>query len=187
MQSKPWSLEMPVSRNVFASQSERSNFYKLSRVWGDKYRIYHNLPFLNVFPVKVSDTLFDLSQLPPRPITITNLERNRLKKTSIDYTLCNQDDAPLICIEFDGLQQGYNLGTQYRTTDETADSADTPSWREQILGLKLRVAHGSFFRSSSSGRSTSVMYHLISSSGLSTALSAKCWRNERCTIGLPKA
>lgn len=43
---------MSVKRNVFGSNTERQNFYKLSRQWEDKYRIYHNLPFLNVFDWK---------------------------------------------------------------------------------------------------------------------------------------
>jgi hypothetical protein len=125
---------------------ERSNYYKLSRLWSDRYRIYHNLPYLNVFPVKVSDTLYNLSEFPPQPFNITDLERNRLKKTSIDFTFCNEDDTPLVCIEFDGLQDGYNFGAQYHSSAEDyRTSGNEPAWREQIMGLKLRVAHGSFF------------------------------------------
>ena len=38
---------MGVKKTVFASKSEQENYYKLKRTWGDKYVIYHDLPFLN--------------------------------------------------------------------------------------------------------------------------------------------
>jgi hypothetical protein len=62
-----------------------------------------------------------------------------LKKTSIDYTLCDETDKPLICIDFDGIKDGFNVGTEYRF-----DGPPDP-WRELITGLKLKVAHGSMF------------------------------------------
>ena len=127
---------MGVNDQVFASKSERENFYKLSRQWGQDYRIYHNLPFLNVFNPK---DLFDLHSSIPERIKLTSVEYNRLKKTSIDYTLCDKFDKPVVCLEFDGMQQGYNIGMKYHS--------DIPSnpWRQEITDLKLRVAHGSHF------------------------------------------
>lgn len=127
---------MGVNDQVFASKSERENFYKLSRQWGQDYRIYHNLPFLNVFNPK---DLFDLYSSIPERIKLTSVEYNRLKKTSIDYTLCDKFDKPVVCLEFDGMQQGYNIGMKYHS--------DIPSnpWRQEITDLKLRVAHGSYF------------------------------------------
>ena len=125
---------MAVRDRVFASRAERENYYKLSRQWGEKYRIYHNLPFLNVF---TTTSLVDWETL--GPLTLEPFDGGRLKKTSIDYTLCDENDAPLLCIDFDGLNDGVNLGTRYHA-ERPADP-----WREQITELKLRVAHGSMF------------------------------------------
>jgi hypothetical protein len=127
---------MGVKTQVFASKSERRNFYKLSRQWGEEYQLYHNLPFLNVFD---PTNLFDRSSFPPKPTTITDFEFNRLKRTSIDYTLCDINDHAILSIEFDGMNEGFNLGTRYRA------GRQPDPWREQITELKLRVAHGSFF------------------------------------------
>ncbi len=137
---------MGTNRRVFCSNAERTNFYKLSRQWGSIYRIYHNLPFLNVFNTKGLvnakkpeswSAFFDPNE--PDNLAIGDLDYNRLKKTSIDYTLCDEDDRPLVCIDFDGIKDGFNVGTEYRF-----DGPPDP-WRELITGLKLRVAHGSMF------------------------------------------
>jgi hypothetical protein len=127
---------MGIKTQVFASRSERENFYKLSRQWGDQYRIYHNLPFLSVF---TTDNLIDLSNWEGKTVILSDIDLSRLKKTSIDYTFCDEDDSPLVCIEFDGLQQGFNVGTQYRP------KKGFDSWRKKIMELKLKVAHNSLF------------------------------------------
>jgi hypothetical protein len=138
---------MSAKKQVFSSASERTNFYKLSRQWEDKYRLYHNLPFLNVFdtknlvnPAKIGswDRFNDRNE--PLRLTVEDVDFNRLKKTSIDYTLCDHNDRPLVCIEFDGLKDGFNVGTEYRF-----DGPPDDPWRELITALKLRVAHGSLF------------------------------------------
>ena len=72
-------------------------------------------------------------------IELTEIEKSRLKKTSIDYTLCDKDDTPLVCIEFDGLQEGFNLGTKYHT------HFPSNQWRQEITEFKLKVAHNSLF------------------------------------------
>jgi hypothetical protein len=72
--------------------------------------------------------------------SISKPDLQRLKKTSIDFTLCDASTRPLICIEYDGLEEGYNHGTSYCSSAHTPDP-----WREQITELKLRVAHGSGF------------------------------------------
>ncbi|CAI4030824.1 hypothetical protein DNFV4_01254 [Nitrospira tepida] len=127
---------MAIQRLVFASKSERDNYYKLRRQWGDGYNIYPNLPFLMVFN---TNDLFDLSTSELKRSELSKLEWSRLKKTSIDYTLCDGKDMPLLCIEFDGFQDGFNVGTKYYT--------DFPSdpWRLEITELKLKVAHNSMF------------------------------------------
>ena len=49
---------MAAQKLVFASKSERLNYYKVRRQWGKNYNVYPNLPFLMVFNPK---DLFDLS------------------------------------------------------------------------------------------------------------------------------
>ena len=127
---------MGTKKSVFASKAERANYEKLSRRWGEAYRIYHNLPFLHVFE---TDNVIDFSNWDLKPIHLTDSQLERLKKTSIDYTLCDENDCPILCVEFDGMQQGFNAGNRYYS--------DVPAnpWRRMIMDLKLRVAHGSFF------------------------------------------
>ena len=129
---------MSINSSVFGSKIERENFYKLSDAWGAEYRIYHNLPFLNIFSV---ENLFDWSKL--QIVSLTDVEKGRLKKTSVDYTLCDHNDAPILCIEFDGLQQGYNVGTSYHPLYKTKRTS--PEWRKEIIELKLRVANSNLF------------------------------------------
>jgi len=131
---------MGVKSTVFASKSERGNYYKLRRTWGETYSVFHNLPFLNVFDTA---DLVDVSDWRrPRPITLTERETARLKKTSIDYTLCDEQDHPILCIEFDGLQEGFSVGTVYHAR-EVIPSLSV--WRREITELKLKVAMGSLF------------------------------------------
>src|SRR5689334_21732019 len=130
---------MGVKKHVFGSNPERDHFYKLSRRWGDKYHIYHNLPFLNVFDMT---NLIDRPQSQLQPVLINELDLSRLKKTSIDFTLCNENDEPQLCIEFDGLQQGFNVGPKYYPN---SDPQSLNPWRQQITELKLRVATLSHF------------------------------------------
>lgn len=131
---------MGVKTNVFASKSEQRNYRKLCRTWGQDYRIYHNLPFLSIF---TRTDLVDMSDWRnPSPFKLTEREFNRLKKTSVDYTLCDKHDSPILCIEFDGLQQGFNVGAAYYP-NEVIPSLGV--WRREITELKLRVALGSGF------------------------------------------
>lgn len=131
---------MGIQKTVFASKPERENYYKLSRTWGGKFRIYHNLPFLNVF---TPQNLIDLSDWDIQQITLTETEFNQLKKTSIDYTLCDDQDTPILCIEFDGLQEGFNVGKEYHPEDSFGPYISP--WRQHIMQLKLKVAYGSLF------------------------------------------
>ena len=99
---------MASNQTVFASKAERINFEKLGRAWSRKYHLYHNLPFLNVYNV---ENLLDPQTCEPFEVEYRDLQR--LKKTSIDFVLCNQDDAPLVCIDFDGLGNGFSRGFEY--------------------------------------------------------------------------
>ncbi len=132
---------MGIKNNVFASRPERNYYYKLSRQWGDTYRIYHNLPFLNIFDLKNVYEYYSSKPSDRSLITFNEIEISRLKKTSIDYVLCDQQDMPLIGIDFDGLQNGFNSGITY-----ISQSHNPPNpWRKDIMHLKLKVAHGSDF------------------------------------------
>ena len=119
---------MSVKKQVFGSFSERENYYKLSREWGKRYRIYHNLPFLMIF---------DLDSLSNQ---YSQKEIAYLKTTSIDYTLCDYSDKPILCIEFDGLCQGFSVGNKYYSEDTT----DTLRWKK--LNLKLKIADSNWFQ-----------------------------------------
>ena len=126
---------MGIKQTVFASLSEKWNFERLKRSWGDRYRIYHNLPYLQVIdPTGDRSTYPDGHPLPPVSVG----DRNTLKKTSIDFTLCDEGDRPLLSIEFDGMCQGYNIGTEY-----VGHGAD--EWRDSIMRLKLSVAHSYWY------------------------------------------
>ena len=125
---------MGIKKNVFASTTERKHYNKLKHVWGEKYHLYHNLPFLNVFDIS---GLCDLQNC--KPFALESLEVNQLKKTSVDFVLCDKSDKPLIAIDFDGMAEGFNVGTHYYPTYPANE------WREHITTLKLKVAHGSFF------------------------------------------
>jgi hypothetical protein len=130
---------MGINKSVFASRSERDNYHKLCRTWERSHHIYHNLPFLNIFNPK---DLIDISDFwHPRSFNLSDTDFAKLKKTSVDYTLCNEADNPILCIEFDGMQQGFNVGTVYHPDN---NSLPNP-WRQEITELKLRVALGSSF------------------------------------------
>jgi hypothetical protein len=128
---------MGINTSVFPSKPEKKYFEHLKSIWGDKYHIYPNLPFLSVLNC---ENILDLSVADaPRPIKLKKIDIERLKKTSIDYTICDSSDKPVLCIEFDGIQQGVNIGTKY-----FAGKNKNP-WRNKIMNLKLKVAHGSAF------------------------------------------
>lgn len=101
---------MGINKSVFASKAERSHYEKLSIIWGDKYNIWHNLPYLNVFNanniIDVDDYMSRVSLAvlgynesiktsSIKLLTISDKNKNILKKTSIDYTVCNQNDEPI--------------------------------------------------------------------------------------------
>jgi len=74
---------MPVRNNAFANPYEREGFYKLHRAFGSGWRIYHNLPFLNVL---------EPNQGERQLLGLTNEEWDYLKKTSVDYIVCDNSD-----------------------------------------------------------------------------------------------
>lgn len=127
---------MAIKTSVFASKLERDCYQKLARVWGDQYHIYHNLPFLSVL---TPEHLIEWGP-PLRVFTVTTQEFGFLKKTSIDFVLCDKEDRPILGIELDGLGDGFNAGTRYQPR-----RMQIPDSRRRSMSVKLRVAHGSLF------------------------------------------
>ena len=118
---------MKIRKTVFGSAYERALYKALVTRWSDKLRIYSNLPFFSIIEVSESD-------VPPN-------ERNFLLKTSVDYTLCDLSDQPLLSIEFDGLGEGFSREGEY--VPRYVSSRD-PN-REWKLGLKLQVCNQALY------------------------------------------
>jgi hypothetical protein len=106
---------------VFGSRAERESFGHLLEQWAKRANVYHNLPFLQVFDLEKLTALLKLDRI----------QSSRLKKTSLDFVICDKKDQPLVAIDFDGLNQGFNIGTSYRGPN---------GWRKQMFELKLRIA-----------------------------------------------
>ncbi|MHB8078352.1 MAG: hypothetical protein ACYDIE_03755 [Candidatus Krumholzibacteriia bacterium] len=118
---------MRPKESVFGSKAERRRYQQLTKTWSRTCNIHHNLPFLQVLEGRdsVSDEEYEL-----------------LKKTSVDFTVCTIDhDRPLACIEFDGIQDGYNVGPKYVVGP---GERDRPA-RRRTMELKLRIAHDANF------------------------------------------
>jgi len=99
----------------------------------DEGQLYHHLKtrwekYLNIYAHVPPQEIFNLSTL-----NINQEEKEFLFKSSIDYTICNKSDKPLMCIEFDGMCQGYSKNGKYIQII----SNDT---RRKKLDLKLRIA-----------------------------------------------
>jgi hypothetical protein len=46
------------------------------------------------------------------PFQLDAQDMDRLKKTSVDYVLCDEADAPLVGVDFDGMNDGFNAGAR---------------------------------------------------------------------------
>src|SRR5262245_21583760 len=90
-----------IRESVFGSNSERTLFYKVRQRWANWLSIHHNIPFFNVFD---KDKIHYLS----------SREQCYLLMTSIDYVVCDRQDKPMMCIEYDGLNDGHNIGAAYQ-------------------------------------------------------------------------
>jgi hypothetical protein len=117
---------MGIRKYVFASRAERNSYEKLARSWSKSHRIQSNLPFLNVFSID--------------DINLSDEDAERLKKTSIDFTLCDKDYSPIMSIEFDGLYDGVSIGAAYFPSRDTRGK-----WRQKIMELKIAIAQKSRF------------------------------------------
>ncbi|MBD2184639.1 MULTISPECIES: hypothetical protein [Oscillatoriales] len=125
---------MGIQKTVFGSVAEKKNYDKLSRQWGDKYYIYHNLPFLQVLNTEGIS------------LELTYRQLEYIKKTSIDYIFCDNEGKPLIALDFDGMLQGFNVGLDYhKSQSHPSLDKEKEKNRENGFKLKLRIAHDSSF------------------------------------------
>lgn len=123
---------MAIKPHVFGSKSERHYYHKLDTKWGIQYRVYHNLPYTNVFALQQG---FNKSDTSSKTITLSKSEWEFLLKTSIDFVLCDNEDRPMMCIEYDGLQEGFSAGSKYVPIQASTDK--NRNWK---IEFKLKVA-----------------------------------------------
>lgn len=112
-------MKMSVKENIFDGFHERELFKHLNSRWNQYFNIYPQLPFTKIFDI---DSLI-----------IKEKERDFLLKTNIDYTICNKENKPIMCVEFDGWSHGYNKGNEYI-------QIKPDSLRKAKLELKLKIA-----------------------------------------------
>ncbi len=112
---------MKVRESVFGSRTEKAVYASLLGFWEPEYHIYHNLPF----PLIVD---FNANELPYN-------ETSFLLKTSVDFTVCENDGKPIFSIEFDGIGGGTSKEGVYQPARQTIDPK-----RKWKLDLKLRIA-----------------------------------------------
>lgn len=112
---------MGVRDTVFGSKGERALFRSLKSQWGNRFAIYPSLPFCQIIDV--------------RDLRLTPDEQQFLFKSSVDYTLCEEDGRPLLSIEFDGLAGGFSRRGRYVPAPGSKHLN-----RARKFDLKLRVA-----------------------------------------------
>jgi len=110
---------MVIRKSIFDGYHEKKLYEHLDSMWKDNYIIYPQLPFSKIFKVE--------------ELNIDKDERDFLFKTNIDYTVCDKEYKPLMCIEFDGWSHGYNRGGEYIQLVEDKK-------RKMKLDLKIKIA-----------------------------------------------
>lgn len=116
---------MILKKSIFDGYNEKKLFKHLESMWKDNFNIYPQLPFSKIF---------DIDKLK----NINENQRNFLFKTNIDYTICDKEDKPLMCIEFDGWSHGYNRGSEHIQITED-------KLRKKKLELKIEIAMENHF------------------------------------------
>ncbi|MBA7533708.1 hypothetical protein ES705_25951 [subsurface metagenome] len=110
---------MSLKQKIFSGFHEEQLFQHINSRWSDNFNVYPELPFSKIF---------DISSL-----RVNKKERDFLLKTNIDYTICDEQNRPLMSIEFDGWSHGYNRGSEYIQIKQDP-------LRKRKLELKLRIA-----------------------------------------------
>ncbi|QTA37579.1 DUF2726 domain-containing protein [Thermosipho ferrireducens] len=113
---------MGLKKSIFDSYSEKKLFEHIDSIWKDKLIIYPQLPFTKIFDIK--------------KLNVDQKERNFLLKTNIDYTICDKNYKPLMCIEFDGIGRGYSKEGKYIQLKKDLKRKK----RKWKLELKLKIA-----------------------------------------------
>ena len=115
---------MAVRDSVFGSKSEGRGYRTIEHTWGDKYRLFSQLPMSAVFS---------------SPPDERNL-RDFFLKTSLDYVLCTKEGRPLMAIDYDGLGRGFDREGEYVQVEPTKDR--NRKWK---FDFKLEYAQEHFF------------------------------------------
>lgn len=124
---------MKIRDTVFGSQSECNIYEALKRQWKD-FDIYSSLPFLNIIQIEEAD----VKAGKPNP-----KEWDFLKKTSIDYTLCEAvTHKPLLSIDFDGEGHGFSHFDSIGNPEYIQISPTKDRYRKLKFDLKLRLCYG---------------------------------------------
>lgn len=113
---------MKIRTSIFGSGSEKELYDTITSNWLHGFKIYPSLPLTAIID------FFDNTGL-------TEQEKDFLKKTNVDYTVCTQKGQPLLSIEFDGMGHGFSNIDEYIQLAPT----DDPN-RKLKLKLKLKVA-----------------------------------------------
>lgn len=111
-----------IRETVFDSAAEHDVFRALGSQWSPPFQVFAQLPLSNV-----------LADPPPGA---TQTEQNFHRKTSIDFTLCDQNHRPLLSAEFDGMGHGYSREGVY----VAAQPVEKDPYRKTKLDYKLRLA-----------------------------------------------
>ena len=127
--------------NVFGSKQEEVLFEKLDSFWSKDYNLYPNLPFSNIIDLN-EDQYLDVINFPNiKECKLSDKEKDFLYKTSVDYTLCNKNNCPLLSIDYDGIGQGFSKDGAYHYGNN--DHPDFKLWelelRKKKFDLKLRL------------------------------------------------
>lgn len=112
---------MGIRDSVFGSKAERALFRALRSQWGNRFAIHPSLPFCQIIDI--------------RDLSLTTDEQQFLFKSSVDYTLCEEDGKPLLSIEFDGFSGGFSRRGKFVPSPDSKHLN-----RARKLDLKLRVA-----------------------------------------------
>lgn len=112
---------MKIKSTIFASGPEEEVFKTLESRWSPQFRLYPQLPMSTLFKLEDSD--------------VTEKELTFFYSTSIDYTLCDSANIPLLSIEFDGIGGGFSNNGVYLPGDGYVNSM-----RKIKLDFKLKCA-----------------------------------------------
>lgn len=110
---------MCLRNNIFDGFHEHNLYKQIKSEWNNYFNVYPQLPFTKIFDIE--------------SLAVNEKEKDFLKKTNIDISICDKNDKPIMCIEFDGLCNGYNRESEYIQIRQDP-------LRKKKLQLKLEIA-----------------------------------------------